>query len=357
MNDSSFLYKLMIVDDMEIIHRQIKRLSLWGGTSGFEIAAEAFNGMEAWDYLVSNHVDIVLTDIRMPFLDGIELLKKIKDNHLMSCVVLLSDFAEFSLAREAMVYGAFDYLEKPINEAKMMELLVRAKIKLDEDRIDKIRANDDFVKLFTSYILSNDERDSNEVKRLVDNICLPYIVDSQLEKAVYVISIAMERVRDELILEMPWLKLFPDIRHHNIGNTTCFNFDNLENDSMLYIEYLRKRIDKYILTNSKSTVINKICCYILENIDDELTLSDIASNLQMNRTYVSQLFSEKAGITLVEYLTRIKMERAKKLFDSKDMKAYLVAEQLGFSDVEYFSKLFKQYTGFSPSLYKKNYKI
>lgn len=124
-----------------------------------------------------------------------------------------------------------------------------------------------------SPMYCHDEQDPDEVKRLVDNVCLPYVIDSQLEKAVYVVSVIMEKVRNELILEMPWLKLFPDIRHHNICKANCVDFDSLENDSMLYIEYLRKRIDKYILANSRSAVINKICSYILENIDDELTLS------------------------------------------------------------------------------------
>ncbi|NOV78726.1 response regulator [Clostridium saccharobutylicum] len=71
------MYKVMIVDDMEIARLQLKRLKIWGEVSGFEITDEARNGYEAIQKLQTNSVDLIITDIRMPIVDGVELLEEV----------------------------------------------------------------------------------------------------------------------------------------------------------------------------------------------------------------------------------------------------------------------------------------
>lgn len=84
---------------------------------------EAENGREAWDIFLGQHPELVLTDIRMPLLDGLELTEMISQSQLYTKVIIVSGFAEFEYAQRAMKYGAVGYLLKPIQEKELMNLL------------------------------------------------------------------------------------------------------------------------------------------------------------------------------------------------------------------------------------------
>jgi len=100
-------------------------------------------------------------------------------------------------------------------------------------------------------------------------------------------------------------------------------------------------------------ITGQVCRYVLENIDGNISLSAVSDSLFMNKSYISEVFKQKTGLSFIEYLTIVKMERAKKLVGDGRLKAYEVAELLGFKDVEYFSRLFKKYTGITPSEYRQ----
>ena len=78
------MFKVMIVDDVEVMRRDVKRLKLWGESSGFIIEAEAVDGLDALEQLEKHSIDLVITDIRMPHVDGIELLRQISEKKTMS---------------------------------------------------------------------------------------------------------------------------------------------------------------------------------------------------------------------------------------------------------------------------------
>lgn len=89
---------------------------------------EAENGREAWDIFLGQHPELVLTDIRMPLLDGLELTEMISQSQLHTKVIIVSGFAEFEYAQRAMKYGAVGYLLKPIQEKELMNLLRQKEI-------------------------------------------------------------------------------------------------------------------------------------------------------------------------------------------------------------------------------------
>lgn len=103
------MYKVMLVDDYEIFRMEIKRMNIWKDNPQFQIVAEASNGIEAIAFLEKNQVDVLITDIRMPQIDGIELLKIASERKLCPVVILLSDYTEYNYARQCLVHGAFDY--------------------------------------------------------------------------------------------------------------------------------------------------------------------------------------------------------------------------------------------------------
>ncbi len=88
------MYRVMLVDDEEIVRIELKRLLDWEAL-GFEITIEARNGFDAISKLGQDTVDLVITDIKMPKIDGIELLRHLKENRLCSCIVFLSRLQRF----------------------------------------------------------------------------------------------------------------------------------------------------------------------------------------------------------------------------------------------------------------------
>ncbi|NLL96232.1 MAG: helix-turn-helix transcriptional regulator [Clostridiaceae bacterium] len=88
-------------------------------------------------------------------------------------------------------------------------------------------------------------------------------------------------------------------------------------------------------------------------MEDDISVKNIAERLYISKAYLSELFKEATGIPLSEYISMVKIERAKFLLSTTNMKAYEIADALGYNDHEYFSKVFKQKTGLSPTVYRR----
>lgn len=105
------LYKILIVDDESILRNGLKHMCNWE-KEGFEIVGEASNGKEALRIIGKERPNIVITDVVMPEINGIELTKKIKENYPEIKVLILSSFSEFNYIRETFKHGVYDYLLK-----------------------------------------------------------------------------------------------------------------------------------------------------------------------------------------------------------------------------------------------------
>lgn len=129
-------YKIILVDDeAEIRQGMIKKIN-WDEL-GFVVVGEAENGIEALDIIDKTSPDIVITDIRMPFMDGMKLSENIKYRFPTTKVVIISGFDEFEYAQKAIGLGVLRYILKPINAIEMSELLREIKDTLDEERHSK----------------------------------------------------------------------------------------------------------------------------------------------------------------------------------------------------------------------------
>lgn len=133
------MYTVLLAEDLSILRRQMRRLSLWGDVSGFSLDREAEDGKEALEMLQEKETDLLITDIKMPRMTGLELLGRAVREHRARCVVLLTEFQEFSYAKEAIQKGAFDYLVKPVSRDELSRLLVRVKSELEREE-EKERA-------------------------------------------------------------------------------------------------------------------------------------------------------------------------------------------------------------------------
>ena len=140
------MYNILIVDDEKIERNGIKMLLKRMGVKLGVIEAE--NGREAYNYIVSDnnkgegHVDILLTDVKMPFMDGIELIKSVKDSGIKLKTIIFSGYNEFEYAKLAVRLGVEDYILKPVDPAEFKSTILKVISELD----DELRKNEDYNK-------------------------------------------------------------------------------------------------------------------------------------------------------------------------------------------------------------------
>ena len=112
------MLRVMLVDDEPFILQGLQVLIDWE-SEGFMIVKLAENGQEALAYLRENQVDLILADIKMPVLDGISLLKTVREENLSDALfVILSGYSDFSYAQTAVRYNCMDYILKPVIVSK-----------------------------------------------------------------------------------------------------------------------------------------------------------------------------------------------------------------------------------------------
>ncbi|AGC69198.1 Two component transcriptional regulator, AraC family [Thermoclostridium stercorarium subsp. stercorarium DSM 8532] len=116
------MYKVLLVDDERIIREGIASLINWKNC-GFELIGAAESGIEALHMIKTYKPEVVITDIKMPALNGLELMAEVKKDYPETIFVVLSGYGEFDYANEAMKYGVRHYLLKPCNENQIMEAL------------------------------------------------------------------------------------------------------------------------------------------------------------------------------------------------------------------------------------------
>lgn len=131
------LYRVMLVDDEEDVRQAIARKIDWEEI-GFEVVASAENGQEALELQARVHPDVVMTDIKMPFMDGLTLTRKLKENRKNTKVIIFSGFDEFEYAKEAIKLEAEEYLLKPLNASELKNVFLRIRENLDRE-IDQRR--------------------------------------------------------------------------------------------------------------------------------------------------------------------------------------------------------------------------
>ena len=130
------MYKLILVDDEEEVRQGILEKIEWD-KHGFEIAGEAENGLEALEIAEKVIPDIVITDIKMPFMDGLTLAGRFHEKYPTTKIIILTGFDEFEYAKKAIQLNVVEYILKPISSKELTDVLDKIKAKLDEEVAQK----------------------------------------------------------------------------------------------------------------------------------------------------------------------------------------------------------------------------
>lgn len=127
------MYRLIIVDDEFEIRDSMVRLFPWQDM-GFEVVGHFDNGAEALEFIRGHPVDVVLTDIRMPVMTGIELAEKLRQEYPDMAIVFLSAYRDFTYAQEAIRHGVSGYIVKPTGYRQLSEMFGRVKSEMDKEK-------------------------------------------------------------------------------------------------------------------------------------------------------------------------------------------------------------------------------
>lgn len=130
-------FSIILADDEQNILYGMQKGINWEEL-GFIVAGTAQNGKEVLEMMDDLHPDLVISDIKMPFMDGLELAKTIHENYMNTKVILFSGWDDFEYARLAISYGVSEYLMKPIDYDEMKKLLVNMHQTLEEEYNEKL---------------------------------------------------------------------------------------------------------------------------------------------------------------------------------------------------------------------------
>lgn len=138
-------YRIIVVEDEAPIRRNLCT-KIESSTSRFEISGIFKNGKQALDTIREEQPHVVLTDIKMPLMGGLELTRKIHSHFPEILIAIISGYNDFEYAREAMKYQVTDYLSKPVDIDELRQLLHELEIRLDKTNPDLNRNAEDLLK-------------------------------------------------------------------------------------------------------------------------------------------------------------------------------------------------------------------
>lgn len=243
--------RIILVDDERPALMSLEKFIV-SAKPNFNICGSFTNGKDALEYLLCNPVDIVLTDITMPQMNGIMLTKEINQKLPNCIVIIVSGYHEFEYARAAIKYNVSDYLLKPI----------------------------DFREL----------------------------------------SVCLDRAAEKLI-----------------ASITPHSNDSLQNADE---------------SNPLPSQIQKAIDYIHKNYHEQIGREDLASICHMSPSYFSEQFRNHLGTGFLEYLTKVRIDRAIELLQT-DLRIEVISNLVGYRHRNRFISNFRGITGYTPTEYRK----
>lgn len=508
-------YRVLIVDDEPIQRAGITHLCNWS-EYGIEIVAQASNGQEALEAVEAALPHVVITDIVMPVMDGVELTRILRTRYPDIKVVVLSSYSEFDYVREVFKYGVTDYLLKPKVSApelialiqslcgdihlhvtdgkparKDVSLLLGQWLSGAEDnghlKAEALEAGEEhfhagsyrMLAAGTGLLLSRTDWTQNGLEQALPELAvkhLPFYAHSFVflkqeavlivnyddseaeslldglrqfaleakEKWTYVAFVqshpfrSLAELRDEhdrlspllgKLLYFPRLALVPEERIGAGGRKAELDqsrfvsalrtlqideaatqlkalIDDIA-EACSYDEYSLKRLCQNMIYTALSTleplklplselnssrlklfkgidlafdirelegimsafmddvrklvrqtdqqpapILQQIYDYVEANYESDISLADMAAKLHLNYSYLSSYFKQRTQENLTSYINRVRIDKAKQLMHNHELSISEISRQAGFSDHNYFSKVFKKFTGMTPLEYR-----
>lgn len=404
------MHTLMIVEDEVSFRDGLVSMIDWAA-HGIAVCAAVGDGQQAWSLIQQQPPTLLLTDVRMPVLDGLQLLGLVKQADFPTQVILLSGHSEFEYAKQALRLGAFDYVLKPCAPLEVLAV-VQAAIQSGEDRQRALRLAGE--QLLAQWMQTPAPPDAPATLRrcqltladaplqvglvhgavtepvrglLLDGLrplyqqcpeSFPYGEDwlwvGNAREALSGARLGQclrdlrERIRSEFGVEV-WIgvgSVQPDLSHlhqscSEARQALALREDWPQQSVSLFAETTAGRPPEEgtpigVLSRNRPPhrTVQAALQIVAAQYQTNLTLEAVARQVFVSTAYLSTLFKQEMGINFLDYLHQYRVQRARELLAREPLKVFAVAKLVGYHDERHFSSTFKKWTGVSPSQFQKS---
>ena len=384
------MWNLLAVEDETIVRVGLRFMVDWE-KCGVVWKAEAPGADEALRMLEKEDIHIVLLDIRMPGMSGLELAKWIKERKPDVQVIFISSYDDFHYAKEAIRIGAVDYLHKAtLDEEEVAGALGKAVAKLEQTQNAKRQMtqeerNDYLLSLQDAYTFPEGpiwpevadvigdgfrlvafRKREDAIQRDDDSealrfLSIQYLVEECVAKDWG--GIAFRRGHREVIWLAPLAPMsetippdfvrYVDYLRHKVlellGVALIYSASpEYDDPAQLPDAYMQALLRSPLYEQTDNLIVRKAKEYVDRHLVEDISLAKVAQAIHASPGHLSRVFCREVGENISEYVIRNKMEYAQKLLRDTNRKVYEIAADIGYSNPHYFSKLFKERTGVTP---------
>ncbi len=388
--------KILFVDDERLIRQGIADLIDWKDLSGEELEL-AENASIALKYLEQKHYEIVITDIYMQDINGIELAKQIKDRWPAVKVILLSAYEDFEYAKEAIEAGVFKYLLKPVTPEELEDAVkdAQGQIKSNIEYENMVLKTEEIVNLYKMQMEKNlwkdlaygnigDESELETRSRQLglslekSGICCIVLESEDFselhnisEKAEEVASLCFSDYLNAILINRKIVVLLKN----EPSQAELFTFQDKINEyteetvSVTVGSYVTDLLDlpisvaaaSYKMKDGRTNFSDETGRIVLQSIkvireeiqNTDFNINTIARSLHITPAYFSRIFKKRMGVTCTEFIQNYRVDMAKKLLEFTGLSNQEISEKTGYASVYYFNQQFKKITGEPPGYYRK----
>lgn len=340
--------RVLIVDDDRIICRCLRYGINWEKLGYHEIEV-CYNGAQALTYIHEHRPNVIISDLKMPVMDGKELCRLTYESFPDISFIFLSAYEDFATAQLALRYNAKGYILKP----------------LDRKSLEEIEA--------LVWEITLQRENSEFIKKIVRDEYRDYLENILSEKDTKALEQFFDRIKEcynqrQFQYADVWIHLLQPLfgyryrkKHEDTGHLFVQERrteEMLENmDDGMCISYVRQQYMEEIKREAQQEEENELIWQIQSVVKEKFTQSDFNVNmlgqiLHMSSTYLGRIFMEQTGVKLVDYIARQRLDKACELLLNTKKSVKEVAEAVGYADANYFTKVFQRKMQMKPLEYR-----
>ncbi|WP_254438363.1 response regulator [Paenibacillus sp. DCT19] len=360
MSKGQMQYKVLLVDDEPWNRDILRNLGAWAEL-GMIVAGEAEDGQEALQLIGQLQPHIIITDMRMPGTDGVELLQTLSAQYPMIKVIVVSGYDDFNYAKHAIRHRAADYLLKPVNPEELNAVLAKCLRELE-----KTAYGPESWEAYSSAFASEFSVFQHQLRLRFNDLNAAGLQElfQQLENTLEVTGIHRPQQLGRIVYELQTLHT-----ELCVTNALCEQHSSsavlppahilssistaVEWVAASYEQALEQLIAQRKFKNRLN--LDEVKQYIEQHCMELITLEQLAQIFFVSKEYMSKVFKREYGVNVSDYIVQLRMARAKEWVLDDQIPFKHIAEMTGYEDVSYFYRVFKKHFGLSPGEMRKSH--